>query len=58
MGIHTYTCPTCKSLVRVKAQAGEVVLPKDCEACEQEKGLGRFAEEVENSRAAKEVRRK
>jgi len=38
MGIHEYPCPTCKSKQRVKAQAGELVQVKDCEACAQAKG--------------------
>lgn len=37
MGIHSYNCPTCYSIQRVKAQAGEVVEIKDCDACANEK---------------------
>jgi hypothetical protein len=37
MGIHEFPCPTCYSKQRVKAQAGEVVEIKDCDACRQTK---------------------
>lgn len=33
MAIHTYTCPRCKNLIRVKAEAGRVVEVELCEAC-------------------------
>lgn len=33
MAIHTYTCPRCKNLIRVKAEAGRVVKVELCEAC-------------------------
>ena len=37
MGIHEYPCPTCYSRQRIKAQSGEVVEIKDCDACAQTK---------------------
>lgn len=33
MAIHTYTCPKCKNLIRVKAEAGRIVEVEPCEAC-------------------------
>lgn len=37
MGVHTYPCPTCHSPQKVRAESGEVVEIKDCEACAQTK---------------------
>lgn len=60
MGIHEYPCPTCFSKQRVKAQAGEVVEIKDCEACAQLKEAldEGVAEEVEHELDAYASRRK
>lgn len=37
MGQHFYPCPTCYATQKVRAQSGEVVEIKDCDACAQEK---------------------
>jgi ribosomal protein L37AE/L43A len=56
MGIHSYNCPTCQSIQRVKAQAGEVVEIKSCEACEQEIARLSGAEEaLEHEEALRET---
>jgi hypothetical protein len=49
MGSHSYSCPSCHSIVRIKAEAGQVVELEDCEACKQAKGAleDGIAEEVE-----------
>lgn len=39
MGVHTYQCPTCKSQVKVRAEAGEKVEVGDCQACAEEKRI-------------------
>lgn len=33
MGIHEYPCPICQSKQRVRAETGEVVEIKACQAC-------------------------
>jgi ribosomal protein L37AE/L43A len=42
MGVHTYPCPTCYCTQKVRAQSGEIVTIKDCDACAQTKAQAAF----------------
>jgi hypothetical protein len=44
MGQHFYPCPTCHATQKVRAQSGEVVTIKDCDACAQEKARAQAPE--------------
>lgn len=39
MGVHTYQCPRCKSIQKVRAEAGQVIEVQNCEACAEEERI-------------------